>query len=55
MKPKPPENRLICDICGDITETGKHKSFCRVIPWTIMLIPMACLVVFVLKIMRVIE
>jgi len=25
--PKPPKSRIICDKCGDITETGKHTKW----------------------------
>lgn len=53
--PKPPTVTIRCQYCGDITETRKHKPFCRVLPWMIMLIPVMCLVVFILKITRVIQ
>lgn len=32
--PKPPKNRLWCDVCGDITETGLHTNWmCKLINW----------------------
>ncbi len=36
IPPEPimPPNRLVCDHCGDITETGKHTFFmCRFVGW----------------------
>jgi len=33
-KPEFPKNRLVCDLCGDITESGKHTSvMCRFAKW----------------------
>jgi len=32
--PAPPKSRVVCNMCGDITETGKHTGWlCKVFKW----------------------
>lgn len=26
-KPEPPKSRIVCDVCGNLGEQGKHTSF----------------------------